>query len=143
MQVNSSTAYTPQSSPSLSVDTQLRTNQQGEQLIVRERSEAREQQNAQTQNSEQQRQERFDINEQAIAEFERQSQEQQQTQQNDPQQNGLQAQPENNSQSSSQQSAEYDQPNARNQTAISAYQNVDYIPQREAIKQSFGVDLYA
>lgn len=139
MQVNSSTAYTPQSSPSLSVDTQLRTNQQGEQLIVRERSEAREQQNAQTQNSDQQRQERFDVNEQAIAEFEQQSQ----AQQNPARQNSLQAQPENNSQSSSQQSAEYDQPNARNQTAISAYQNVDYIPQREAIKQSFGVDLYA
>lgn len=139
MQVNSSTAYTPQSNPSLSVDTQLRTNQQGEQLIVRERSEAREQQNTQSQNIEQQRQERFDVNEQAIAEFEQQSQ----AQESQTQQNSLQAQPENNAQSSNQQSAEYDQPNARNQTAISAYQNVDYIPQREAIKQSFGVDLYA
>ena len=139
MQVNSSTAYTPQSNPSLSVDTQLRTNRQGDQLIVRERSEAREQQNTQSQNIEQQRQERFDVNEQAIAEFEQQVQ----AQESQTQQNSLQAQPENSSQSSSQQRAEYDQPNSRNQTAISAYQNVDYIPQREAIKQSFGVDLYA
>ena len=138
MLVNSSTAYTPQSSSSLSVDTQLRANQQGEQLIVRERSEAREQQNAQAQES-QQRQQRFDVSEQAITEFEQQSQ----ALQSQEQQTSLQAKPEQNSQSANQQSAEYDQPNGRNQTAISAYQNVDYIPQREAIKQSFGVDLYA
>lgn len=37
----------------------------------------------------------------------------------------------------------YDQPSQQNNTAISAYQGVDNISQRESIEQQFGVDLYA
>ncbi|WP_448566202.1 hypothetical protein [Thalassotalea ganghwensis] len=38
---------------------------------------------------------------------------------------------------------EYDQPNQQNLSAVARYQSVDNLAQREAITQTFGVDLYA
>jgi hypothetical protein len=37
----------------------------------------------------------------------------------------------------------YDQPSEKNYTAISAYQSVDNLAQRESIQQTFGVDFFA
>jgi hypothetical protein len=37
----------------------------------------------------------------------------------------------------------YDQPSEKNYTAISAYQSVDNLAQRESIQQAFGVDFFA
>ena len=37
----------------------------------------------------------------------------------------------------------YDQPSEQNYTAISAYQTVDSLAQREKIQQTFGVDFFA
>lgn len=37
----------------------------------------------------------------------------------------------------------YDQPSEQNYTAISAYQSVDNLAQRESIQQTFGVDFFA
>ncbi len=39
--------------------------------------------------------------------------------------------------------SQYDEPSKRNQSAVSAYQTVDNIAQRESIEQIFGVNLFA
>lgn len=123
MQVTSNTSYTPQVNQALNVDTQARVNQQGDQLLVRERQEQpqRQQQNSQNQ-------ERFDVDQQAIALVEQEQQR-------------LTAQAENNASPSS--NAQYDQPSQQNQTAVAAYQSVNDQQQRDSIAQAFGVDLYA
>jgi len=48
----------------------------------------------------------------------------------------------NNPQSANQQTS-YDQPSQRNNTALSAYQSVDNLEQRENVQQLLGVDVYA
>lgn len=67
---------------------------------------------------------RFDVDEQAL---------QLVAQHNSGQQAGL-----NQSKSSS-----YDQPSEFNHTAVSAYQSIDNLAQRDNIKKIFGVDLFA
>lgn len=39
--------------------------------------------------------------------------------------------------------SQYDEPSKQNQSAVAAYKTVDNIAQRENIKQSFGVNLFA
>ena len=123
MQVTSNTSYTPQVNPALNVDTQVRVNQQGEQLLVREQGERTQQQRQNDQN-----QTRFDVDQQALALVEQE-------------QERLSSQANNNASFAT--SAQYDQPSQRNQTAVAAYQSVNDQQQRDSIAQAFGVDLYA
>lgn len=51
-------------------------------------------------------------------------------------------QPSTNQQNANQQTS-YDQPSQRNNTALSAYQSVDNLEQRESVQQLLGVDVYA
>ncbi|WP_440873929.1 hypothetical protein [Thalassotalea sp. PLHSN55] len=69
-------------------------------------------------------QSRFDVNEQSLL----------LVQQNQQQQS---------SQSQSFKHTDYDQPSMQNQTAVSVYQSVSNLSQRENIQQIFGVDLLA
>jgi len=48
-----------------------------------------------------------------------------------------------NNQPSANQQTSYDQPSLRNNTALSAYQSVDNLEQRENVQQLLGVDVYA
>lgn len=75
-------------------------------------------------------QQRLDIDEQAIALVERE--------QFNTLANSSNFQPNANTSNS-----RYDEPPARNQSAVAAYQSVDTIAQRENVQQVFGVDLFA
>ncbi|WP_286269340.1 hypothetical protein [Thalassotalea hakodatensis] len=122
MLVNSSTAHTPQVNQNVSIESQNRVSKESEQLIVREQ----QQKSAERENSNDQQQ-RFDVDEQAIALVE---QEQQRlSAQNEP--------------TTSNEQAQYDQPSQRHQVAVSAYQAINNQQQQEIISKSFGVDLYA
>lgn len=72
----------------------------------------------------QQQQERFDVSEKALEVVAKSYQAEQQNNQPDV-------------------LPSYDQPSQRNQTAVSTYQNVNNLSQREDIKSVFGVDLFA
>ncbi|WP_139302522.1 hypothetical protein [Thalassotalea sp. PP2-459] len=97
-------------------------SKESEQLILREQ----QQKSAERENSNDQQQ-RFDVDEQAIALVE---QEQQRlSAQNEP--------------TTSNEQAQYDQPSQRHQVAVSAYQAINNQQQQEIISKSFGVDLYA
>lgn len=95
----------------------------------------------QTQNSS--REQRFEANEETLALIEEQYQASQE--QNNTQVLTRQGAIESNTSgnNNSQSNTFYDQPTQQNNTAISAYQGVDGISQRESIEQQFGVDLYA
>jgi len=80
---------------------------------------------------------RFDVSENAIALLQEQEQSTSSffsgTQSNN--QSSTSGQPQSNSQ--------YDQPSKQNLSAVAAYESVDNIAQRENIKKSFGVNLFA
>ncbi|GLX77074.1 hypothetical protein tinsulaeT_04140 [Thalassotalea insulae] len=121
MQVNSASSFTPQAASSLAVDNQVRVNENNDRLTARQQQQKTPQKSA-----EQQRANRLDIDEQAIAIVEREQQ-------------NLSV----NNQASNSSNTSYDQPSQANQTAVSTYQSVDNIVKRETIEQAFGVDLYA
>lgn len=122
MLVNSSTAYTPQVNANVSIENQNKVSKESEQLIVREQQQKSAEREKNTN-----QQQRFDVDEQAIALVE-------QEQQRLSAENETKISPEQ---------AQYDQPSQRNQVAVSAYQAINNQQQQETISQSFGVDLYA
>lgn len=121
MQINSSSSVTPQST--LRVDNSAQVNDLRDRLAVQQ-----EQQKSQNENQQKVSQERFDVDEQAIALVEQQLSASQSTYQNNRQ---------------GQSNTAYDEPSQSNQTAVSAYKSVDSIAERESVQQAFGVDLYA
>ncbi len=121
MQINSSSSVTPQSASR--VDNSAQVNDLRDRLAVQQ-----EQKKSQGEKQEKVSQERFDVDEQAIALVEQQLSASQSTNENNPQ---------------GQSSTGYDEPSQSNQTAVSAYQSVGDIAERENIQQAFGVDLYA
>ncbi|MDT0602448.1 hypothetical protein [Thalassotalea castellviae] len=132
MQINSASSFTPQSALNIGGEQQSRVNEQRDRLVVQQEQEKARQQN--TQNTQQNNDnERLDIDPAAI-ELVEQSQQ-------------LNANVDNNVQSRSQapesQKAGYDQPSQQNLTAVSAYQSIGGIAQRDSIQETFGVDLYA
>jgi len=150
MQVNSASSYTPQSSGSLSVDSQNQVAQQRDRLRVQQSTEQVEQSNkqstqqAQNQNKQSSQVERFDVDAKALALVEQAlfSSEQAQISSNSlqiPSQGNNSFSQQGNNQTSSK--ASYDSPSKQNQTAIDAYSSVDSITQRENIQQVFGIDL--
>jgi hypothetical protein len=98
----------------------------------RTRALAREENQAQKPQSEASSQQRFDVDEQAIALIERE--------QLQPYNNGNSQQKNTNS---NDYNSRYDAPSNQNQSAVAAYQSVDSIAQRDNIQQVFGVDLFA
>ena len=117
MQITSANSFTAQTSASQAVESSARSTEQSERLTARPDKQA----GAGQESSNQQQPTRFDVDQQAIAQLE------QERQFND----------------NPRASTGYDRPSQANQTAISAYQSVDHIAQRESIQQTFGVDLYA
>ncbi|MGJ8692177.1 MAG: hypothetical protein ACSHW0_06815 [Thalassotalea sp.] len=99
-------------------------NQQPVQRIEREREQNSEQEPAKTTHTE-----RFDVDQASLAVIE---QAYQNSQANS-----------NKSQNTAQQATDYDTPSEQNQSAISAYERVDNLAQKESVQQLFGVDLYA
>ncbi|MEW6991098.1 hypothetical protein AADZ91_10450 [Colwelliaceae bacterium 6441] len=124
MQIQSANSYTPQSVQLVGADNQGRVNEQRDRLLV-----LQEQAKTQQESPQKNPQERLDIDPQAIALVE-------QDQQLRTKQNA-----EKNNQNSVQ--ADYDQPPQKNNTAVSTYQSVGNIAQRDTIQQAFGVDVYA
>jgi hypothetical protein len=96
----------------------------------RTRALAREENQTQKSQSEANSQQRFDVNEEAIALVERE--------QSQSYNNGG-----NQKQSGSDYNSRYDSPSSQNQSAVAAYQSVDNIAQRDNVQQVFGVDLFA
>ncbi|GAA6205316.1 hypothetical protein [Thalassotalea sp. SU-HH00458] len=132
MQINSASSFTPQSALNIGGEQQSRVNEQRDRLVVQQEQEKARQQN--TQNTQQNNDnERLDIDPAAIELVEQNQQ--------------LNANVDNNAQSRSQapesQKAGYDQPSQQNLTAVSAYQSIGGIAQRDSIQETFGVDLYA
>jgi hypothetical protein len=113
MQINSTTSFTPQAPASLSVDSKLSISQQRDRLAVQQEKTQSQEQNKQSQKSN-----RFDVDLSALALVEQTA-------------------------SSSSKGAGYDQPSSQNRTAVSAYEQVDNLAQRENVQQLFGVDLFA
>ncbi len=130
MQINHANSFTPQTAPTLGVDNNVRVNEQRDRLVVERDLKKNEKSNQQSQ-SQAQQQTRFDVDEQSIALVEQ------------AQQNKTFAQSKDFSANSSSTNTGYDQPSQANQTAVSAYQSVGNIAERDNIAQAFGVDLYA
>lgn len=97
----------------------------------RTRAVAREENQAQKSQADANAQQRFDVDEQAIALIERE--------QLQPFNNASQQQSSGNNNDNSR----YDAPSSQNQSAVAAYKSVDSIAQRDNIQQVFGVDLFA
>ncbi len=130
MQINSATSYTPQSALNIGGDNLTQVNDQRDRLVVQpEQEKAR--QNSSQKNSQNNQAERLDVDPSAIALVEKN---QQLNAVSNVQQQG---------QSTYSKSADYDQPSQQNKTAVSTYQSVGGIAQRDSIQQAFGVDLYA
>lgn len=100
------------------------SQQQPVKRVELEREQNPEQKNQQTQRSE-----RFDVDPQALALVEKEYQNNQVTN--------------FTSSASTNNNTAYDNPSEQNQTAISTYQGVGNLAQKESIKQLFGIDLYA
>ncbi|MDG1750235.1 MAG: hypothetical protein P8I03_00990 [Thalassotalea sp.] len=130
MQINSANSFTPNSALNIGGDKQTQVNDQRDRLVVQQEQEKARQNSSQSTRQNNQT-ERFDIDPEAIALVE-------QNQQLNAESNVQQQ-----SQSTYSKSADYDQPSQQNKTAVSAYQSVDGIAQRDSIQQTFGVDLYA
>lgn len=136
MQINSASSFTPQSALNIGGDKQTQINDQRERLVVQQEQDKARQKSAQ--NSAQNNQtERLDIDPDVIALVEQN----QQSDQN--QQLSVESNVQQQAQSRQSSQAGYDQPSQQNITAVSAYQSVDGIAQRDSIQQAFGVDLYA
>jgi len=121
MQINSVNTF---NAPSTNVQQVGNTTQ-----VTNPREQTRVAQEQKSENKEQQsnQQNRFDVDQQALALVE------QQQQQKSPRQDA----------GANKQQTTYDQPSNQNQTAVAAYQAVDSIAQRDNIQQSFGIDLIA
>lgn len=132
MQIDSASSFTPQSALNVGGDQQTRVNEQRDRLVVQQEQDKTRQKNSQNtqQNSPN---ERLDIDSAAI-ELVEQNQQLTGNADNNAQQQG---------QASQSQRAGYDQPSQQNLTAVSAYQSVGGIAQRDSIQETFGVDLYA
>jgi hypothetical protein len=132
MQINSASSFTPQSALNIGGEQQTRVNEQRDRLVVQQEQEKARQKNSQNtqQNSSN---ERLDIDPAAI-ELVEQNQQLTGNTDNNAQQQG---------QASQSQKAGYDQPSQQNITAVSAYQSIGGIAQRDSIQETFGVDLYA
>ena len=103
-------------------------NQQPVRKVERER----EQNNGQQQTVQQPaREERFDVDQQALALVE--------------QEYNAQAGQSNNANNAgqNQSTTAFDNPSRQNQTAVAAYESVDNQAKKESVQQLFGVDLYA
>jgi hypothetical protein len=124
MQVNNSSNIANSANLAVRETNRVSAQEQGARAVTREENQA---QRSQTEANAQQR---FDVDEQAIALIERE-----------------QLQPFNNreqqSQNTSSNNSGYDAPSNQNQSAVAAYQRVDSIAQRDNIQQVFGVDLFA
>lgn len=83
------------------------------------------------------KQERFDVDEQALILVEKEYGPQSYNSQNDASQSN------DGQQANSQSSTNYDAPSKQNQTAVAAYQSVDNQDKKDTVQQLFGVDLYA
>lgn len=125
MQINSANSFTPQSSVQIGADKQAQIQEQRDRLAVQKESNKTQQDSAKKN-----QQPRLDIDPEAIALVE-------QNQQLDANQKSSFSEQQRNY------SAEYDQPSQSNQTAVSTYQSVGNIAERDNIQQAFGVDLYA
>lgn len=133
MQINSASSFTPQSALNIGGEQQTQITEQRDRLVVQQEQEKARQK--QSQNTTQNKQaERLDIDSDAIALVEQNQQSQQLSAQNNVQQQD---------QSRQSYQAGYDQPSQQNITAVSAYQSVGGIAERDSIQQAFGVDLYA
>lgn len=103
-------------------------NQQPVRKVEREREQNNGQQQAVQQPA---REERFDVDQQALALVE--------------QEYNAQAAKNNNSNNTAQNQSTtaFDNPSRQNQTAVAAYESVDNQAKKAAVQQLFGVDLYA
>lgn len=101
----------------------------------RTRALAREENQTQKSQSEAKSQQRFEVDEQAIALLERE--------QLTPYNNASNQSSNGNNQNANAYNGGYDAPSSQNQSAVAAYQSVDSIAQRDNIQQVFGVDLFA
>lgn len=129
MQINSASSFTPNTALNISGDQQTRVNEQRDRLVVQQEQEKARQKNSQ--NTQQHNpSERLDIDPAAIELVE-------QNQQLNADTHARQ------DQATQSQRAGYDQPSQQNITAVSAYQSVGGIAQRDSIQETFGVDLYA
>lgn len=120
-------------SSSNQIPAQLTQNVSGinNQQPVRKVEREREQNNAQQPVQQSAREERFDVDQQALALVEQEY-------------NAQSAQNNNaNNTASNQSSTDFDNPSRQNQTAVAAYESVDNQAKKEAVQQLFGVDLYA
>ncbi|XQW83780.1 hypothetical protein ACOYR1_11575 [Thalassotalea piscium] len=122
MKINDSSANSLRLSQVKPSDKQSLVKSQDEQT----RAKAQESQQSKAQSSANKT--RFDVDQYSLARVEQFSQE-------GP----------NNVNSSASQSVNgsYDQPSQQNQSAVNSYRSVENIAQRESIKQTFGVDLFA
>ncbi|MDO6447096.1 hypothetical protein Q4493_15095 [Colwellia sp. 1_MG-2023] len=129
MQINSASSFTPNTALNIGGDQQTRVNEQRDRLVVQQEQEKARQKNSQ--NTQQNNpSERLDIDPAAIELVE-------QNQQLNADTHARQ------DQATQSQRAGYDQPSQQNITAVSAYQSVGGIAQRDSIQETFGVDLYA
>ena len=124
MQVNNSSNIAGSANLPVRSIRSVPAQEQRAQAVTREENQAQKSQ------ADANAQQRFDVDEQAIALIE---QEQLQPFSNRNQQ------PQNSNANNSR----YDAPSSQNQSAVAAYQSVDSIAQRDNIQQVFGVDLFA
>lgn len=130
MQINSASSFTPQSALNIGGDKQTRINDQRERLLVQQEQDKARQKSSQNASQSNQAQ-RLNIDPEAIALVEQ------------SQQLSAEANVQQQSKPRQSQQAGYDQPSQQNITAVSTYQSVGDIAQRDSIQQAFGVDLYA
>lgn len=126
MQINNS------STSSLLASQQVNKAQQTDKqtLIINQREQTRtkEQDSQQSKDQVAKKSTSYDIDQHALSRVELYSQERSD---------------ESKSAKSSSVNGNYDQPSQQNQFAVNSYRSVEAIPQRESIKQTFGVDLFA
>jgi hypothetical protein len=130
MQINSANSYTPNSALNIGGEKQTQVNETRERLVVQQEQE-KPRQNSSQKNTQNNQVERLDVEPSAIALVEQN------------QQLNAEANVQQQSQATYSKSSGYDQPSQQNKTAVSTYQSVDGIAQRDSIQQAFGVDLYA
>lgn len=125
MQIYSANTFTPQSSLVTGNDNQAQVQDHRDRLVVQ-----KEQPKNSQENSQQSQQPRLDIDPKAIELVEK----------------NLQANIDNSNFTKTQANhnySGYDQPSQVNRSAVSAYQSVGNIEERDNIQQAFGVDLFA
>lgn len=117
------------SNTSVSANSNLKVSPQLQAQQQRARTAVRDDNQTQQAKSGTEAQQRFEVDQQAIALIEQE-----------------QFQPESNRQNAAEQNnanSRYDAPSRENQSAVAAYQSVDTLAKRDNIQQIFGVDLFA